>query len=92
MESTPAEKKTARVLSVQSKMNNFREIQASLNVQTATYTTQREPTIMGIETEYYMWSSSSTFVCMIPTIWKLSKLIEKSVVYIKLKGDYGVSL
>ena len=73
-------------------MNNFREIQASLNVQTATYTTQREPTIMGIETEYYMWSSSSTFVWMIPTIWKLSKLIEKSVVYIKLKGDYGVSL
>ena len=62
MKSTPAEKKTARVLQGQSKMNNFREIQASLNVQTATYTTQREPTIMGIETEYYMWSSSSTFV------------------------------
>ena len=58
---------------VHTKMNNFREIQASLNEKTARYPSRREPNNMEIE-------STSCGL-------KLKKLLKKeSMVCMKLKG------
>ena len=68
---------------VHTKMNNFREIQASLNEKTARYPSRREPNNMEIEST----SCGLKVGMLIPLISKLKKLLKKeSMVCMKLKG------